>query len=116
VTPASYPDTTVHGVPVVVTPAEIDIATADQLRAALLHATRNMHPVVVVDMTGTRFCDSSGIHALIAAHKQSRAEGSELRLVLPPGPAIARLMALTGVDRFLPCFAHLEDALAKPPA
>jgi hypothetical protein len=34
------------GVPVVATPAEIDVTTADQLRVALLHAAANRRPVV----------------------------------------------------------------------
>lgn len=110
VTDASFPDTLVNGVPVVATPAEIDITTADQLRAA----ARNGHPVLVVDMTGTRFCDSAGLQALAAAYKRAHSEGSELRVVVPAGGAVPRVLALTGIDRFIPCFAHLQEALAKP--
>lgn len=113
-TEVSYPDTAINGVPVVATPAEIDIVTADQLGAALLHATRNRHPVVVVDMTGTRFCDCAGVRTLVAAYKRARAEGSELRLVIPAGGAVARIFTLTGMDRLVPCFTHLEEAFAKP--
>lgn len=113
-TDATYPDTVINGVPVLATPAEIDLTTADRLRAALLHATGNGYPVVV-DMTGTRFCDSAGLQALTAAHQRARAEGGELRLVLPAGGSVRRVFALTGADRFVPCFAHLEEALAKPP-
>ena len=114
-TDASYPDTVISGVPVVATPAEIDITTAGQLDAALLHVTGKGHPVVVVDMTGTRFCDSAGLQVLTAASTRARAEGRELRLVVPAGGSVPRVFALTGVDRFVPCFAHLEEALAKPP-
>ena len=48
---------------VVCPPAEIDATTADQLRVALLSAG-SKGPTVVVDMTGTRFCDSTGISVL----------------------------------------------------
>jgi anti-anti-sigma factor len=115
VTDVSYPDTVLNGVPVVATPAEIDITTADQLQAALLHATRNRHPVVVVDMTSTHFCDCAGVHTLVAAYKRARAEGSELRLVILADGAVQRVLALTGIDRVVPCFTHLEEALAKTP-
>ncbi|MBV9383043.1 MAG: STAS domain-containing protein [Streptosporangiaceae bacterium] len=107
----SYPDTLIKGVAVVETPAEIDITTADQLRAALLYAISNRHPLVVVDMTSTRFCDSAGLHALIAAYKRAHAEDGELRLVIPADGALPRVLTLTGIDHFLPCFASLEDAL-----
>jgi anti-sigma B factor antagonist len=75
----------INGMPVVTTPAEIDAATADQLRAALLHAGGRGHTTIVVDMTRTRFCDSAAVHALIAAHKRVLAEGGGLRLVVPRG-------------------------------
>ena len=32
-------------------------------------------------MAGTQFCDSSGLHTLLAAHKRAQAEGGELLLV-----------------------------------
>ena len=114
-TDAIYPDTVINGVPVLATPAEIDITTAGRLRAALLHVTGNRHPVVVVDMSGTRFCDSAGLQALTAAYQRVRAEGGELRLVLPAGGSVPRVFELTGADRFVPCFTYLEEALAKPP-
>jgi hypothetical protein len=50
----------VDGVPVVTTPAEIDLTTADQLRAVLLAAASGGHVTVVVDMTGTRVLRLTG--------------------------------------------------------
>jgi hypothetical protein len=47
----------INGVPVMATPAEIDITAAEQLRAVLLAATENRYRTLVVDMTCTRFCD-----------------------------------------------------------
>ena len=111
----SYPDTVINGVPVVATPAEIDITTADHLRIALLNTIRDSHPVVVVDMTSASFCDSAGVQALVAAHKRAQGEGSELRLVIPVGGTVARIFTLTGIDSLVPCFTHLEQALASTP-
>jgi len=114
VTETGYRPTVIDGVPVVATPEEIDITTAEQLRAVLLHATRSRHPVVV-DLTGTLFCDSAGLHTLLAAHKRAQADGGELRLVLPADGAVPRVFTLTGIDRLLPCFASLQEALATAP-
>ena len=66
--------------------------------------------MVVVDMSRTRFCDSAGLNALVAAERRARAEGGEVRLVIT-GKAVARVVALTGVDRFIPIYASLEEAL-----
>ena len=111
----SFPVQVVEGVPVVTAPEEIDLANAAGLKAALLEAagTELAEPgraLVVVDMSRTRFCDSAGLNALVGAARQARADGGEVRLVVV-GEAVARIVALTGVDRVIPIYASLEDAL-----
>jgi hypothetical protein len=63
-------------------------------------------------MTRTQFCDSSGLHTLLAAHKRAQAEGGELLLVISAAPVL-RVFALTGIDRMIPNFTSLEQALAQ---
>jgi anti-sigma B factor antagonist len=102
----------INGVPVMATPAEIDVTTAEQLRAVLLAATEQ-YRTLVVDMTRTRFCDSAAIHTLIAARKRVLAKGGELRLVVPADSTVQRVVTLLGVDRFIFCFASLDQAVAE---
>ena len=111
-----YPFQMVGGVPVVTAPAEIDATTAGRLRAILLEWHSRGHTTVVVDMTGTLFCDSAGLRELVWAHKRSVAEGGGLRLVIPAGGAVLRVLTVTGLDRLIPQFATLEEALAQMPA
>jgi anti-anti-sigma regulatory factor len=54
-----FPLRQVGGLPVITSPAEIDIANAGELRAALLAAAKRGDASVVVDMSGTAFCDSN---------------------------------------------------------
>src|SRR5580700_10682176 len=110
---ARFPVEVVGGVPVVTAPEEIDITNAGALRSALLHAAADGHRTLVVDMTQTQFCDSSGLHTLIAAHK--RAEAREMLLVIP-GTAVLRVFALTAMDRVIPNFTSLDEALAQASA
>jgi anti-anti-sigma factor len=110
-----FPVEMVGGVPVVAAPEEIDITNAEALRSALLKAAANGNRTLVVDMTRTRFCDSSGLHALIAAHKRAEAEGRELLLVIP-GTAVLRVFTLTAMDRVIPNFTSLAEALAQTAA
>jgi anti-sigma B factor antagonist len=107
-----FPVELVEGVPVVAAPEEIDITNAEALRSALLKAAANGHGTLVVDMTQTRFCDSSGLHTLLAAHKRAEAEGGEVLLVMA-SPAVLRVFAITGVDRMIPNFTSLPEALAR---
>ena len=110
-----FPVEVVGGVPVVAAPEEIDITNAEALRSALLTAAANGNGTLVVDMTRTQFCDSSGLHTLIAAHKRAGAEGREVLLVIP-STAVLRVFALTAMDRVIPNFTSLAEALAQAPA
>jgi anti-sigma B factor antagonist len=109
-----YPVTVTGGVPVVAAPGEIDITNAAGLRAALLEAAARGSATVVVDMTGTQFCDTAGIHVLVAAHKRALSTGGQLRLVID-SPHVLRIFAITGIDRVIPLFARLDEALAPAP-
>jgi anti-sigma B factor antagonist len=103
----------IDGVHVITAPAEIDVTTADELGTALVGAAAGGHAVVVVDMTGTSFCDSAGLSVLAGAHRKALDEGGELRLVMPAGGSVVRILTLTGVGRFIPSFGSLEEALAE---
>ncbi|MGH3165818.1 MAG: STAS domain-containing protein [Trebonia sp.] len=104
----------ISGVPVVAVPEEIDITNALELGSALLEAAGDGSGTLVADMTRTRFCDSAGIHTLVAAHRHARAAGGELLLVTRSA-RVLRILAITGVDRVIPNFPSLEDALAHTP-
>ena len=110
-----FPFEMVDGVPVVAAPEEIDITNAPELRSALLEAAAHGHGTVVADLSRTKFCDSSGLHALLAAHKRATAAGGDVLLVIS-GNAVLRVFTITGVDRIIPNFTSLEEALAQTSA
>jgi anti-sigma B factor antagonist len=100
---------------VVMAPEEIDITNAEALRAALLQAAAYGHEAFVVDMTRTRFCDSAGIHALVDAYKRARDGGGQV-LLATAGAAVPRIFEITGIDRVIPRFPSLQEALEHIPA
>jgi anti-sigma B factor antagonist len=112
-----FPLEMIDGVPVVAAPEEIDITNAPELRSALLEAAAaaNGHGTVVADLSRTQFCDSSGLHTLLAAHKRATAAGGDVLLVIP-GNAVLRVFTITGVDHIIPNFTSLEEALAQASA
>jgi len=112
---AGFPVEAAGGVPVVAAPAEIDATSAGSLRSALHDAAARGHGTFVVDMSRTRFCDCSGLHALVAAHRRAQAGGGDVLLVIP-GAAVLRVLAITGIDQVIPDFASLDEALAQAPA
>ena len=113
---ARYPIEMVSGVPVAAAPAEIDASNADWMRAVLQEAACRGHDTFVVDMSGTQFCGSAGVSALVRAHNRALAEGGELRLVIPASAMVVRIFSITGIDQVIPNFPSLYEALTPPPA
>jgi anti-sigma B factor antagonist len=66
-------------------------------------------------MSRTQFCDTAGIHALVAAHKRARTEGNQVLLVIG-GAAVRRILSITGLDIVIPAFPDLEQALDQASA
>jgi anti-sigma B factor antagonist len=105
-----------RGRPVVVTlPAEIDITNADRIGEELSSAIARGAGIVVADMTGTRFCNSSGISMLVLAHRQAAANHAELRLVVLSA-AVLRALKLVRMDCLLPIYPSLAAALTPEAA
>jgi anti-sigma B factor antagonist len=108
---AMFPVEMASGVPVIGAPGEIDVTNAGQFREALLTSVACGSGIIIVDMSRTQFCDSAGLHALVTVHRRVRADGGEVRLVIPD-PGILRIFAITGLDRVIACHSDLGRALA----
>jgi anti-sigma B factor antagonist len=98
--------------PTVITlPNEIDITNAPQVSHELAAAFAPGVSTVIVDMTPTTCCDSSGVRILALAHRQAAADHAELRVVAPAA-AVLRIFELTGLDRLVAIYPTLDAARA----
>ena len=79
---------------------ELDVATAPRVQASLALAEGQDPELVVVDLRGLTFMDSTGLHLLLDADARHREAGRRL-VVIPGNGAIGRLMSLTGTDALL---------------
>jgi anti-sigma B factor antagonist len=93
-----------------VAPGEIDIANADRVGKDLDAAFGPGVGVVVVDMSGTRFCDTSGIHALVMAYKRAQASDTGFRVVAGPGE-VRRVLEILRLETVLAIYPRLDIAL-----
>ena len=78
---------------------ECDLAVCAQLDEVLTAAVSRA-PIVVVDLAGLAFLDSSGVHGLITAHHAALRRGGRLVAVNARG-AVATVLDLTGVGKLL---------------
>ncbi|MFN0078816.1 MAG: STAS domain-containing protein [Prosthecobacter sp.] len=83
-----------------VAPAELCAATARLWRDRLSKEIRDTHEEACIDMSNTRFIDSSGLGVLIGVNKSMRARGGILK-ILNPTAAVTQLIELTRLHRVL---------------
>lgn len=104
------------GPPVVIVPlpSEIDVNNSTAAWAGLLDMLDNPG-MVIADMTGTTFCDSSGVRMLVIARDRAAASGSTLRIVVSPDGPVARVLSIVGLDSVLPIYGSVGDAMPADP-
>ena len=95
--------TTVAGRPALTVRGELDVATVPELASAVATAIGTGHPRLVIDLTPTRFIDSSGARGLMRTAKQAQAAGVELHVICPRSNSPVRLVIdLLELERLVP--------------
>ena len=100
---------TSNGCSIVSVVGELDVATAPELRTRLDDAIDRGPAVVVADLLGVTFLDSTALGVLIGALKRSQAAGGELRIVAAE-PRILKIFEITGLTELFSLFATVEAA------
>ena len=78
---------------------DIDLATAGILRDALARALEDS-ALLVVDVGGVGFIDSSGLNALVWGYWEAEKAGGSLR-IRRPSPMLCRLLEITALESLL---------------
>ena len=90
---------------------ELDIAATPELSTVMLMAARSPGALVVLDLAGVEFIDSTALGTLLKAGNEVEASGKRLRVVCAGGP-VCKLLELTNLtNRFQLCPTR-DDAFA----
>jgi anti-anti-sigma factor len=90
---------------------ELDFGTTPRLIEAL-DGLPDPGQSLVFDLSELHFCDSSGLGALIAAHKATRAGGGRVHLA-GVTPIVRTAIHVTSLDQLFPLHETVEAALAE---
>jgi anti-anti-sigma factor len=90
---------------------EIDMTNAGQVRDELLTSVPNDALALVIELSGCRYLDSAGIEVVFDMARRLRRRRQELRLALPAGSPLKRLLDLTEVGIAAPVYETLDAAL-----
>src|SRR5262249_18352760 len=88
---------------------ELDLYNAEQVRSALLDACSTEPEVLVVDLEGVRFIDSTALGVLIEARSRMADRGG-FRLAAP-GLETRRALEVSGLDRHFLVHGTVAEAL-----
>lgn len=89
-----------NGEVVVSVRGELDMATAPSLWKELTDLIPDVQQRMVIDLSDTRFIDSTGMGVFVKAFKRLRHGGADLVLKAPNNSA-RKVLTLTGLDQVL---------------
>ncbi|MFD3517634.1 STAS domain-containing protein [Streptomyces sp. NPDC058657] len=80
---------------------DLDHETVPDFRRALDGLTLRPGQLLVLDLGGMEFCDSSGINVMLVARNLATEQGARIALASVPANT-ARILRLVGLDRVFP--------------
>jgi anti-anti-sigma factor len=90
---------------------EIDISNTAELGEELSAAVPNSALGLVIDLTATSYLDSSGVHLVFDLAERLRRRQQQLRVVVPEGAPIRRVLRIVELDATVPVLATVEEAV-----
>ncbi|MFI6338887.1 STAS domain-containing protein [Streptomyces sp. NPDC050535] len=98
--------------PVLEITGDLDHATAPELRQVVDALTLTTGQLLVLDLAGLQFCDSSGISTLLAARSLAIEQGADIALASVPANT-ARILGIVGLDRVFTIHPDAAAATAR---
>jgi anti-sigma B factor antagonist len=89
---------------------ELDLVSSPTLEEALERVGDTDVDLVLLDLRGLEFMDSTGLHVLIKAHQRLQERGRQFA-VIKGGVQVERLLSLTGVAELLKIVDSPEELL-----
>ncbi|WP_405628658.1 STAS domain-containing protein [Streptomyces sp. NBC_01174] len=98
--------------PVLEITGDLDHHTAPELRKATDGLTLAVGEMLVLDLAGLDFCDSSGISALLSARSVAIEHGGHMALAAVPVNT-ARILGIVGLDQVFSLHPDAATATAR---
>lgn len=94
---------------ILVLAGEIDASVKDELLARITDLIDHDRTPLLIDMTGVKFCDSSGLTVAVRARRHAAASGNRLAFCGLTS-RVGEVFRITGMDRFVAVYPTLADA------
>lgn len=91
---------------------EVDLSNASEVGDELSTGVPNTAFGLVLDLTATTYLDSSGVHLIFDLAERLRTRQQQLRVVVPAGAPIRRVLRIVELDESVPVMASVDEAIA----
>lgn len=88
---------------------KLDASNAASLKAELLVLNKNGVNTMILDFAATKYCDSSGLSAILTANRLCK-ESSGQFILCGLNATITKLIEIAQLDKVLSITANLEEA------
>lgn len=92
---------------------ELDISSAARVEQELTRVEADPPPVIVLDLSGLDFMDSTGLRLVVGADHRARARGGRLAVVRGR-EAVQRIFRITRLEDRLDMVGSADEAVAAP--
>jgi anti-sigma B factor antagonist len=90
---------------------EVDLSNATEVGDELSTSVPNTALGLVLDLTATTYLDSSGVHLIFDLAERLRTRQQQLRIVVPAGAPIRRVLRIVELGDTVPVLASVEEAV-----
>jgi anti-anti-sigma factor len=92
---------------------EIDLSNAADVGETLAGGVPNTALGLVIDLTATAYLDSSGVHLLFDLSERLQRRQQQMRVVVPEGGPIRRVLRIVELDATVPVLSSVEEAVEQ---
>jgi anti-anti-sigma factor len=92
---------------------EVDLSNAADVGDHLASSVPNTALGLVLDLTATTYLDSSGVHLIFDLAERLRTRQQQLRIVVPAGAPVRRVLRIVELDDSVPVLASVDEAVEQ---
>ena len=91
---------------------KLDSTNAPELKSLFIHLNKSANNLIVLDMSQTKYCDSSGLSAILIANRLCKDTSGSFHLA-GLQPEVLKLLQIAQLDKVLNLSENLDSALAS---
>ncbi len=90
---------------------KLDTSVAPELKSEVVLLDKNGESSMIIDLSETRYCDSSGLSALLVANRLTRAAGGTL-VITGLQPSVEKLIQISQLHTVLNIAPTVDEAVS----